>query len=94
MKVTRREVAQKLIDYLQHRITLTELVDWAEGVFMEADFDERDFATLREIVARLGLADVREFGLAWDDCESFLSRLGYRVKVVVSEAPAITPAGG
>jgi len=92
MKITHQEVAQKLIDYLQHRITLTELVDWAEVAMMEAEFDERDFETLRDIVSRLGLADVRAFGMTWEDCEDFLSRLGYRVSVEVSKAPAMVPA--
>lgn len=94
MKVTRQEVARKLIDYLHHRITLAELVDWAEWAMMEADFDERDFETLRDIVSRLGLADVKAFGMTWDDCEDFLSRLGYRVSVMVSKAPAAASAKG
>lgn len=94
MRITRQEVAQKLIDYLQHRITLTELVDWAELAMMEAEFEERDFETLRDIVSRLGLADVRAFGMTWEDCEDFLSRLGYRVSVMVSKAPAMAPASG
>jgi len=94
MKITRQDVAQKLIDYLHHRITLTELVDWAESAMMEADFDARDFETLRDIVSRLGLADVKAFGMTWEDCEDFLSRLGYRVSVKVSEVPAIASTGG
>jgi len=32
----------------------------------------------------MGLADVAEFGLRWQDCEEFLRRLGYRAKVIVS----------
>ena len=36
------------------------------------------------VVRRLGLADVRAFGLAWDDCEQLLARLGYKAKVEVS----------
>jgi|Deesub1362A_J573_1020465.scaffolds.fasta_scaffold20276_2 hypothetical protein len=87
MKLTRQEVAEKIIDYLHHRITLTELVDWAEWAMMEADFDERDLETLRDIIGRLGLADVKAFGITWDDCEDFLSRLGFRVSVTVSEIP-------
>lgn len=94
MKVSRREVAQKLKDYLHHRITLAELVDWAESTMMEADFDERDFETLRDIVSRLGLADVKAFGMTWEDCEDFLSRLGYQARVVISETPAVAPAKG
>jgi len=31
MKITHQKVGQKLIDYLYHRITLAELVDWAES---------------------------------------------------------------
>ena len=36
MKITRQKIGQKLIDYLYHRITLAELVDWAESAMMEA----------------------------------------------------------
>ena len=52
---------------------------------MEGEFDPSHFETLRNIINRLGLADVREFGLTWEDCEEFLSRLGYRVRIEVSE---------
>ena len=51
---------------------------------MEADFDEDDTELLPDIIGRLGLADVAEFGLRWHDCEEFLRRLGYRAKVIVS----------
>ncbi len=90
MKINRKVVAQKLIDYLYHRITLTELVDWAETAMMEADFEEQDLEILRDIVSRLGLADVKTFGISWEDCEDFLSRLGYRVSITVSETAAMT----
>ena len=45
-----------------------------------------DLDTIRDITSRLGLADVREFGLTWEDCEGFLSRLGYRTTVDVVQA--------
>lgn len=93
MKIACQDVAQKLIDYLHHHITLTELVDWAELAMMEADFDARDFETLRDIVSRLGLAGVKAFGMTWEDCEDLLSRLGYRVSVKVLEAPAMVSRG-
>jgi hypothetical protein len=56
-------------------------VDWSETVMMAGEFDARDNDLLTEIVARIGLADIREFGLSWDDCYDFLARLGYRVQV-------------
>lgn len=32
---------------------------------------------------RLGLADVREFGLAWEDYEDLLESLGYTARVEI-----------
>lgn len=89
MGISRQRVAQKIIDYLHHRITLSDLIDWAESVMMEGDFDERDRELLRDIVSRIGLADVQNFSITWEDWENFLSGLGYRVSVTVFEAPAM-----
>ena len=89
MKITRQKIGQKLIDYLYHRITLAELVDWAESAMMEADFEEKDFEIVRDIVSRVGLGDVKAFGMTWEDCEDFLSQLGYRLSVKVSETQAV-----
>ena len=63
MHITREVVAGKLRDYLQHRITLDELVDWAERAMMDGEFEEEHLEMLRDIVARLGLADVRALAL-------------------------------
>ena len=84
MKVTRETVADKITDYLPGKLSQAELVDWAERAFMDADFDETAIDLLTDIVGRLGVADVAEFGLRWQDCEEFLRRLGYRAKVIVS----------
>ena len=84
--ITRDMLASQIRNYLQHRITRAALVDWAEHAMMDEGFDERDLDVLRDITARLGLADVREFGLTWEDCEGYLSRLGYRTKVDVVQA--------
>ncbi len=80
--LTRKMVQSKILSYLNRQITLVELVDWAERMMMDGEYDERDTDLLTHIVARLGLADVREFGLSWDDCYEFLVRLGYRVQVM------------
>jgi hypothetical protein len=84
MKITRQNVADKITDYLHGKLSQTDLVDWAERAVMEADFDDADADLLTDIVGRLGLADVAEFGLRWQDCEEFLRRLGYRAKVIIS----------
>ena len=84
--ITREVLASRLRDYLQHRLTRAALVDWAENAIMDGEFEERDLDTIRDITSRLGLADVREFGLTWEDCDAYLSRLGYRAKVDVVRA--------
>lgn len=84
--ITRDVLASQIRNYLQHRITRAALVDWAERAMMEEAFDDRDLDAIRDITARLGLADVRDFGLTWEDCEGYLSRLGYRTKVDVVQA--------
>lgn len=81
--ITRHDVAQRVIAYLQHRLSLAELVDWAEQALLESDLDERDLDLVRESLARLGVADVRAFGLSWEECEQLLARLGYKVNVQV-----------
>jgi hypothetical protein len=70
--VTRKLVAEKLGAYLRHDLSLAALVDWAESARMSKDFDPAHLTTIRDAVARIGAADVRTFGLAWEDCEQFL----------------------
>ena len=84
MKITRQTVADKITDYLHGKLSQAELVDWAERAMMDADFNEADIDLLADVVGRLGVADVAEFGLRWQDCEEFLRRLGYRAKIIVS----------
>ena len=84
MNVTRQFVADQIAHYLHGQLSQAELVDWAERAMMDAEFEEADIEMLSEIVSHLGLADVAEFGLRWQDCEEFLRRLGYRAEVIVS----------
>jgi hypothetical protein len=86
MKVTRQITADKIADYLRGKLSQAQLVDWAEGAMMDAEFEPADTELLSDIIGRLGMADVAEFGLRWQDCEEFLRRLGYRATVTVSHA--------
>ena len=83
MTITKQAVADRIADYLHHRITQAQLVDWAENAMMDAEFDERDTAVGSAVVARLGVADVRAFGLTWADCEELLARLGFAARVEI-----------
>ena len=86
MKITKQTVAGKLTDYLHQEINLAKLVDWAENAMMDGDFDAGDAPMLADVVARLGLADVRSFGLSWEDCAEILDELGYAAHVDVVAA--------
>lgn len=85
MKITRQTVADKIADYLNGKVSQAELVDWSECAMMDVNFEEGDTEILTDIVGRLGLAEVAEFGLRWRDCEEFLRRLGYRATFEVSK---------
>ena len=69
MPITKQTVADKIAAYLRHDISLAELVSWAEEAMMDGEFAEQDVGVLSDAVARLGVADVRVFGLTWEDCE-------------------------
>ncbi|MGA2747725.1 MAG: hypothetical protein ABSG59_03035 [Verrucomicrobiota bacterium] len=86
MLITKQAVADKLAAFLHHQITLEQLVDWAENAIMEGEFAEADMAALRAVVSRLGVADLRAFGLSWEDCEQLLRELGYAARVEVTAA--------
>ena len=83
--VTPKVVAEKLTSYLHHELELAELVDWAENIMMGGDFDEDNYEILRDIVSRLGVADVKTFVITWEECEKFLNQLGYSVKIQVCQ---------
>ena len=86
MTITKQTVADQIAAYLHHEITLAQLVDWSENALMDGELAERDAKTISSVIARLGVADVRVFGLAWDDCEEMLNRLSFSPRVEVVAA--------
>ena len=86
MRVASQTVANQLEAYLHREITPAQLVDWAENSLLDGAFAPRDATVLSAVIARLGLADVRAFGLTWEDCEEFLAQLGYAAHVEVMAA--------
>ncbi len=86
MALTKKILADMLMRYINREIDLSSLVNWAENMMQEADFDSSNFEMIRDILARIGLGDVHEFGLTWDNCYDYLHKLGYNVKVELVEA--------
>jgi hypothetical protein len=83
MIVTRQTVADQLAAYLSGQATPAALVDWAEREMMEGEFESE---SVRDAVARLGVADVRAFGLTWEDCQQLLATLGFAAAVHIETA--------
>lgn len=86
MMITKQTVADQIAAYLRHGITQAQLVDWAENTLMEGEFDETNAAAISAVVARLGVADVRAFGLTWADCEELLGQLGFSARIEIVTA--------
>ena len=84
MKITKKVVADKIAAYLHHQLTIADLVDWAENAIQDGDFADDGFEDIRDVVAKLGVADVRAFGLTWEDCDGLLKKLGYVTQVEVA----------
>lgn len=79
--ITRQKTAEQLSRYLNHKISLSQLVDWAETAMLEGDLEPDYAKALMQILGQLGAADVKEFGLLWEDCEKIMNLLGYEIKV-------------
>jgi len=86
MTITKQTVANQIAAYLHHEIMLAELVEWSEQALLDGELAERDAETISSVIARLGVADVRAFGLAWEDCEELLGKLGFAPRVEVVAA--------
>ncbi|MGN6196368.1 MAG: hypothetical protein ACTHOB_15615 [Ginsengibacter sp.] len=79
--ITKKTIADKLLAYLKHQISLTELADWAEKSLIDSSYEDDDSHTIRNVLAQLGLADVKSFGLEWRDCEEMMEKLGFKLEV-------------
>ena len=86
MTIDKKTAGTKLLSYLQHKISLNELVHWAENAIMKSDFKSSEAKVLREVIGKLGVSDVKIFGLTWDECEKLMRKLGYKIKIEASLA--------
>lgn len=84
MLVTKEALTDMLVKYLNREISKDELVDWAENMICDADFPQKDIILIKKVLSHIGLADVKEFGLTWDDCYNYLHELGHDVTVKVA----------
>jgi hypothetical protein len=46
---------------------------------MDGEIELSDTEAVSDVVARIGVADIENFGLLWEDCEKLLGQLGYKL---------------
>jgi hypothetical protein len=85
MIITKEILAEKLKDSLNHNLSVNELVDWAENSMMNAEIEAENHNIIRDILAHIGVADVKSFGLTPEDYEKYLEQLGYKLEYVITE---------
>lgn len=79
--ITKQIIADKLMAYLQHHLSLLDLVNWAEQSLMNGFYEDDQAHTIRNTLSQLGIADVKAFGLEWKDCEAIMKNLGFKLEV-------------
>lgn len=85
--MTRQIILDTLKAYLNHQMTLNELVNWGHRTLIEATFPENeDVELLMDILLHLAAADTRSYPLTWEVLSDFLARLGGDAKVIVKVA--------
>lgn len=83
--ITRDIVAVKINNFLTHKISKEELVDWAEKALNDSDFEEEYFEQINSAVSKIGLSNVKNFDLIWEDFETILHSLGFNIQVEISK---------
>ena len=78
---TKKIIVEKLLAYLQHHLSSAALADWAETTSMDSYYEDDEHHTIRNILTQLGMADVKAFGLEYQDCEAIMQKLGYTLEV-------------
>ncbi len=53
---------------------------------MDGETDENQAAAISDVVSRLGVSNVRAFGLTWEDCVQLLRQVGNTARVDIVAA--------
>ena len=80
IQITAQRAVERIRDYLVHKITLAELVDWAENSLIDGEFIHEDSKQLFDIAAHLGLSDSNQFALSLDELESIVDPLKRHIR--------------
>ncbi|MCC7164522.1 MAG: hypothetical protein IT331_18660 [Anaerolineae bacterium] len=84
--ITRETIGKQLRAYLNSELSFAQLVDWTETAMVDDEMEEGYDRMLFDMLARIGVADVKEFELSWQDIVDMLDKLGYRANVALTAA--------
>jgi hypothetical protein len=79
MTLTREQIALMLVGYIEHKISLSEIVHKSETWIQDAAFESGFEDDIMVVLSQLGLADVKVFGLGIEDLEGMFNTLGYKL---------------
>lgn len=79
--ITRQIVADHLLHYLHHKISLKNLVEWSEEQILMGGYETGYEEVIRNALGHLAAADHHAFGLLWEDCEQIMTSLGYKLNI-------------
>lgn len=85
--ITQEVLARQILDYLNGRLTLDDLVQWAEDAiirFTESDQRPDNAEAVWNVLLYIGAGDTPDFPLTWDVIREFLERLGRPVQQVLA----------
>ncbi len=77
-------MANHILDYLNGRMGLAALVNWAENALFaltEQEADVPNTPALMQILGYIGAGDTPYFPLTWEKLAGFLDQLGLKVHV-------------
>ena len=81
MTITKNDVALKVSSYMNQVLTREELIDWCENQMQEGNFES---VSVRDVVARIGVMDAKNFEISFEGISSLLDMLGYHIHVEVT----------
>lgn len=83
--ITRQMIADYINNYLTHKITKKEIIDWAEKAIMDKEYEESYFNQISNALRKIGVSDVNNFDLVWEDYVDILKSLDYKITVDISK---------
>ena len=79
MQITKDLLCGKIIAYLNRRISIKIIVDWAETAMIESDYEEKYFEEIADTLAKIGLIDVKNFELPIAFYLNTLAKFKYKI---------------